>query len=465
MMKRLFNILSGGLGLLVLAGLAAVLYFFLNSAKQPEIASNPAQSSSSPIPAQVEPAVAATATRDPGVFQSPLPPPVEPTLVPPTTPAIQPPVCKFEGAMVKEPETSSQLDRFVFSEPKVIFSREAPIEIIEWLPDNRRLLVHVRNQTKQSIETVDTTNGASEVYADNLQNANQVHWVATENAVVYTEDKTSEFSGVDQFGVWLSRGKREPAQLLLEVGNDDLLRARGNAQKLPPGIARAFNLYDFPFDPEQWRYEKYPEDPYFLQSWSDVKFASLVSPDGSKAVFYGVPWLYLVDLKTNQPCEVDLGKYMQTYYTEQGLLRVFDALWSPDGKLLAMRVTVDFRGQLMHFNKLVILNTVTGELYRPEVKWSHIWDIQWFPDSRYLVVMGFSEEIDQPQLNEQIGIVDSLTQEFRLMLPNHVFAQGSQTGFQLALSSDGKNLTVNCPIISDKYPLGLKGQVCLIPIN
>jgi hypothetical protein len=150
MIKRLFNILSGGLGVLVLAGLAVVLYFSLNSVKQPEIASNPAQSSSSPTPVQVEPAEAATATRDPGVFQSPLPPPVEPTLTPPATPLIQPPVCKFEGAGTEKQEISSQLDQFVFSEPKVIFSREAPIDLIEWLPDNRQLLVHITIPIKQS---------------------------------------------------------------------------------------------------------------------------------------------------------------------------------------------------------------------------------------------------------------------------------------------------------------------------
>jgi hypothetical protein len=57
-------------------------------------------------------------------------------------------------------------------------------------------------------------------------------------------------------------------------------------------------------NPELWRYNKYPQDTYYLQSWSEIKFASLVSPDGSKAVFYGVPWLYLVDLKTNRPVKL-----------------------------------------------------------------------------------------------------------------------------------------------------------------
>lgn len=460
MIKRLFNILSGGLGLLVLAGLAVVLYFSLNIVKQPEIASNPAQSFSSPTPAQVEPAVAATATRDPGVFQSPLPPPVEPTLTPPATPLIQPPVCKFEGVVTEKPDPPSQLDQFVFSEPKVIFSREAPIEIIEWLSDNQRLLVHVRNQTKQSIEVLDTTTGQTEVYADNLQSASLIHWVATENAVVYTDHKTQEFSGVDQYSVWLSRGEGQPPQLLLEDAN--LLPTDAAARQLPPEIAKVLNVYDFPFDPEQWRYNKYPQDTYYLQSWSEIKFASSVSPDGSKAVFYGVPWLYLVDLKTNQPCEVDLG---QTYNSEQGPLRVFNAQWSPDGKLLALQTTVGYRGESMRPNKLVILNTLTGELYRPEIKLGYILDIRWFPDSRYLVVMGQSTEIEQPQLNQPIGIVDSLTQQSRLILPNHAFAQGSQAGFQLALSPNGKDLTVNCPIVSDKYPLGLKGQVCLISID
>jgi hypothetical protein len=314
----------------------------------------------------------------------------------------------------------------------------------------------------ESIETVDTTTGASEVYADKLENARQVHWVEEQNGVVYTDRKTAQFSGVDQYSVWLSRGEDQPPQLLLEDAN--LLPTDAAVQQLPPEIAKALNVYDFPFDPEQWRYNKYPQDPYVLQSWSEVKFTSSVSPDGSKAIFYGVPWLYLVDLKTNQPCEVDLG---QTYNSEQGPLRVFNALWSPDGKLLALQTAVGFREEDMRFNKLVILNTVTGELYNLDLKWSHVLDIEWFPDSRYLVIMGYLNDINQPYPHQyqQIGMVDSLTQQFRLMLPSQVFGGASPSGFQLALSPDGKNLTVSCRITSDKSPLTLKDEVCLIPIN
>ena len=461
-MKRLFSIIGGGVGLIVIFGLAAVLLFSLSGIRQTADAPETLQSSVSPVPMQSvsAPMTLATTTPDVGVFQSPLSAPVKPTPIPPTTPAIQPPFCKFEGVVTEEPETPSQLDQFVFSEPKVIFSREAPIEIIEWLPDNQRLLVHVRNQMKQSIEVLDTTTNQTEVYADNLQSASLIHWVATENAIVYTDHKTQEFSGVDQYSVWLSRGEGQPPQLLLEDAN--LLQTDAAARQLPPEIAKALNVYDFPFDPEQWRYNKYPEDPYVLQSWSEVKFASSVSPDGSKAVFYGVPWLYLVDLKTNQPCEVDLGK---TYYVEQGPLRVFNALWSLDGKLVAMQTAVGYREINMYSNKLVILNTLTGELYRPEIKWSHIWDVKWFPDSRYLMVMGYSDEIEHPYQNQQISVVDSLTQGVRLMLPDQVFGGGSQPGSQLALSPNGKSVAVSCPITSDEYPLVLKNQVCFIQVN
>lgn len=462
MLKQLLRIIGGGLGLLILVGLVAALFLDLRETKPTIVTPTTFQSFLSPISLLAQPptAVLATATRDPGVFQAPEPPPAKPTLTPPATPFIQPPICKFEGAVTEKPEAPSQLDQFVFSEPKVIFSREAPIDLIEWLPDNQRLLVHITIPIKQSIETVDATTGASEVYADNLENARQVHWVEEQNGVVYTDRKTAQFSGVDQYSVWLSRGEGQPPQLLLEDAN--LLPTDAAARQLPPEIAKALNVYDFRFDPEQWRYNKYPQDTYYLESWSEIKFTSSVSPDGSKAVFYGVPWLYLVDLKTNQPCEVDLG---QTYYVEQGPLYVFNAQWSPDGKLVALQTAIGYRGENLRFHNLVILNTLTGELYRPEIKWSYVLDVEWFPDSRYLVIMGQSPGIEQPQLNQSIGIVDSLTQQFRLMLPDYTFAQGSQSGFQLALSPNGKSLTVNCPLVSDKYPLGAKGQVCFISIN
>ncbi len=456
-MKRLRGLLEGGWGLLVLVGLvglAAVWLLFLRANSLPREVAQTSRFASPFNPTPSEP------TRV--EFQSPLPQ-IEPTVLPSVSPVTRPPpLCQFEQAGVSEAESPSQLDRFVFSEPQVIFSREAPIDIIEWLPDSRRLLVHMTIPLKQSIETVDADTGAIEVYADHLENARQVHWVEEQKGVVYTDRKTAQFSGVEQYAVWLSQDKGSlPWQVLADA---DRLQARENISVFPPGVARSLNVYDFPFDPEQWRYNKYPEDPYVWQSWREVKFASSVSPDGSKAVFYGIPWLYLVDLKTNQPCEVDLG---QTDYVVQGPLRVFNALWSPDGRLLALQTAVGYREELMYFNKLIILNTMTGEWYRPEIEWSYVLDIEWFPDSRYLVVMGYVNDIDQPypHQHQQIGMVDSLIQQFRLMLPNHVFGGASQSGFQLALSPNGKNLAISCRITSDKSPLALKDQVCFVTIN
>lgn len=449
-MKRLFNILGSVLGLLVLAGLVVVLYFALNSVKPPEFASNTLQASLSLTPAQVEPAVAATATYDPGVFQSPLPAPVEPILPTPTGWIIQPPLCQFEGKASTQPEKPLDLDQFVFSEPKVILSDKPAIEIIEWLPDNQHLLLHIRNQPKQSIEVLDILTGQTEVYADNLQNASQIHWVAAENAVVYIDAKTQEFSGVDQYGVWLSRGKGEPPQLLLEDTNQ--LQTEAGAEQLPPEVAKVLNVYDFPFNPEQWRYEKYPENPYILQSWMDKKFSSSVSPDGSKAVFYGVPWLYLVDLKTTQPCEIYLGKN----------IRATKVAWSPDSRLLAMLTTqTEYPQELWPFSHLVFLNLETGEVYQPDLDILNVWEMAWASNSRYFIAMGETNTSEDSYLKQQLSLVDILRKDSNVMLPDYVFG-GAQPGFQSALSFDNQKLSVSCPKLTNKSVHSFTDAICLI---
>ncbi len=448
-MKRLRGLLEGGWGLLVLVGLvglAAVWLLFLRANSLPREVAQTSRFASPFNPTPSEP------TRV--EFQSPLPQ-IEPTVLPSVSPVTRPPLCQFEQAGVSEAESPSRLDRFVFSEPQVIFSREAAIEIIEWLPDNRWLLVHVRDQTKQSIEVLDTVTGQTEVYADGLQSANEVHWVAGENAVVYTENRTLEISGIRQFAVWLSRGKGAAAQLLLEVDNADILRAKGNAQKIPSGIAQAFNLYDFPFDPELWRYNKYPENSFFMESWAEVKFGSSVSPDGSKAVFYRVPWLYLVDVKTGQPCEINLGQY----------IRANTVLWSPDSRLLAMIVRqTELAQELPPFSHLVFLNIQTGDVYQPDLEMRHIWEMAWASDSRYFITMGEIGDSENSYLKQKLALVDVLGKSSKSILPTCVFG-GAQPGFQLALSPDSKALSVNCPIVSDEFSLGLKDQVCLISIK
>lgn len=394
----------------------------------------------------------ATPTPAEAVFQSPLPTPVGPTLTPPATPPYQPPLCKFEGDVAGKPAAPSQLDEFLFSNPEVIFSREAPIEIIEWLPDNRHLLLHIRHQTRQSIEVLDTATGQTEVYANNLQSANQVRWVANENAVVYTDHKTQEFSGVDQYGLWLSRGQEQEPQLLLE--DAEQLRTEAGARQLPPEIAQALDVYDFPFDPEQWRYDKYPEDNYFIEAWAEKQFLSAISPDESKAVFYGIPWLYLVDLKTNQPCEIELGKYV----------RAGEVAWSPDSRLLAMLVTrTDSPQMLWPFSRLVFLNTETGEIYQPDLGISYVWEMAWTSNSRYFIAMGETGDGENAYLQQQLVLIDVLGQDFKRMLPDHVFG-GAQPGFQLALSPDNQVLGVSCPMIYGQFVKGTD-ILCLITTN
>lgn len=462
-MKRLLNILGNGLGVLLLVGLIVFLIFSLNGIRQgkntPGVFQSPIatpilESEPTPIPLPDDKPAEA-------VFESPLLPTTTPTLPPvepePTATLIpvaeRPPLCKFEGKVQETVADASALDAFEFSEPKVIFSREAPIEIIEWLPDNQHLLVHVRDQTKQSIEVLDITTGETEVYAEGLENARNIHWLPNEQAVVYTMVEFDESGEVTQDAIWLNRGKSSQAQFLLDYSQ--LADSKVVADRLPEEVIRKMNLSTIgKFNPELWRYQKY--DPTILESWSDVPFVSISNPQDAKAIVSGPPWLYLVDLKSNQPCEIDFEPYYHP----------FTMRWSADGRFLAMIVSNNDRFELMYSNKLVILDTETGKLYYPDIKiWSHIWDIAWFPDNRHLVAMGYSNDIEQPQLNEQIGIVNSLTGEFYLTTPEQVFAQGGQAGSQLALSPDGKSLAVNCPIVSDKYSLGLLGQVCVVAIH
>ncbi len=432
-MRRIFNTAGSIIGGLITIGVGVVLVLTLKGG-------SPADGQFLTFQSPIEKAIPApTDTPTLTQFSSPVKP-------------VIPPHCAFKKGNFSSSTQSLSQDTFSFSEPKIIFQREAPIEIIEWLPDNRHLLIHVRSVPRQSIEVLDTQTGDTRVYADDLENARNVHWLPNEQAVIYADRQTAKISGIDRYGIWLSRGADKVQYLLDYASLTDKAKARG---VLPAEATRWFGVAQYPFDPEQWRYENYAY-PDILKEWDKFPFAIAENRQHTKVVVYGPPRLYLVDRKTDKVCEIDSGE------PRYG----FSPQWSPDGRYLAMLTATNDPGTLMERNDLVIVDTVKGEVFKSNWAWSHTWDLAWFPDSRHLLMLGHpSETVENPAQKQRLRLLDVETGKVQALLPNYDFGGASQPGSQLALSSNGKSLILSCPIVSATSTLGVVDRMCFVSIT
>ena len=431
-MRRILNTVGNTIGLVVIVGIGIILVLTLKR-------TNPQNEQVPTFQSPIEKAVPAP-TNTPTLTQ--FSSPVKPNI---------PSRCAFKESDFTSLIQTAPPNIFSFSEPKVIFKRESPIEIIEWLPDNRHLLIHVRSVPRQSIEVVDTQTGDIQVYADDLENARNVHWLPNEQAVIYADRQTAEISGVDRYGIWLSRGVGKAQYLLDDAALTDREKA---ARVLPAEAVTWFGVAQYPFDLEQWRYENY-DYPNILKQWDKFPFGIVENRQKTEAIAYGPPRLYLVDRKTNKACEIDFGR------PRYG----FSPQWSPDGRYLAILTATNEPGTLMERNDLVIVDTVKGEIFKSDWQWSHTWDLAWFPDSHYLLMLGYpSEVVDNPAQKQRLRLLDVETGNVQAVLPNYDFG-GGQPGSQLALSDNGKEMVVKCPTWDTTKPLILKNRICLISIS
>ena len=162
-------------------------------------------------------------------------------------------------------------------------------------------------------------------------------------------------------------------------------------------ISDRLPVQQLPFNPEQWIYRKYPEalEPVFEPA--SYSFAVSSRADGSLIAFYGEPWLFFFDTRTNQACEVDLGLSSHGQPWRAGR-----AHWSPSGRYLAMNLLSAQPGQMATDWRITILDTFTGITYQPPV----YNEMAWVPNQDHILIMD-----DFTLVDVTTGDVRKLTEE------------------------------------------------------
>jgi hypothetical protein len=439
------RILRNGLALLVLLALAAGAVWLIAHSR--------------PRPAQVgqgSPLATPTTVRSPTLPRSPSPTPRQPGLPPlPTQAAGRVPFCTFPGSSALE-RRGPPPDAFTFAEPQVVLTDTVGIDIVDWLPDSRRLLIIRRGR----LETLDTRTGDVQVYSTEVGGL-RPFWLPQSQAAAYVKGAGAGGG----YNLWVSQGDAGAARPVIEGFTPDNLTIdssgylvyfirSGQPPSPVPEVAKGFfQVQIVPFSLDEWMYPKYPAGASYGRKQG---LTAARGPNGAQIAFFGDPYLFLFDVAQARVCEVDLGTS-----GEQLPLFPYDVRWSSNGHFLAMQATARYPGEAIRFARVVILDTANGELIRLELPLKYPTDIAWGPDSQHLMVLGYDLGDGRPSY--QLQLVHVPSGQVRRALPESTFGGGGE--WQVTWAANGRNIAIKCGIRAKDKPLIVQDRLCLIPVS
>lgn len=460
-MNRWTRFLLAGIPVVILGGL--LLIFFLNRpGLQPqavggEVATGLVQ------PGAESPDI----VEDRRPFSTP-----EPTMLAypgPATPTPNPerPVCKFNGH-APSPPTASLLDKFIFSEPQVVLTNTGQINVAGWLPDNQRVLIarmiNPEVSNEYAIETFNVRTGGSVGYGTSRRvSGSSPLWLPKAQKVAYRKDAEDIQDELVRVQVQISSGDSEPAEVVadyvgwnfsltsdqevayydltrpgrLQLWDETTKRSKTSNMDLTPWLAQDI-------------LETYPRGPY-----------SVWEPNGPQ-VFFNVPFLegaFLLGHRANGTvCEVSIPGT-----NSEAPSSVWQAIWSPNGRYLALSIVVQGPGRgRIFYRGLFILDTISGEWDQLDLGIWAINDMAWGPNSRYLSILADLE--NDGEVRQHLYLVDTFTNETRLMLQEQLVGQGSSNGtLQMDWSKNGKTIAWSCPLVEEGTIRA--DRLCLIDIT
>jgi len=341
----------------------------------------------------------------------------------------------------------------------VVLTHTSAIGIAGWLPDGQRLLItrRIPGQPREYVETFNVQTGELQRYGERRSFDAKPIWLTAERAVAF-----ADVSPDKQVVLRISRGESAPVEKAITGLAAPYLAASPDGRRVVFFTKAAQNRPEA-FDVAQVQQQTFPftlpltpwqELPALGQQVGPEPYRAIWHPDGNQVAFYNDTGFYLADLATGQICEVDLGPHVD------GKRWTFHAQWSPNGRYLAALTTVG--DPPVGFVDLSILDMTTGELrsMHPEVYINpgqyYVSEIAWASNSQ---IVGILAAVEEKEGNLPMGLylIQVATGQDRRMLPQLVFG-GGDAGWNLAWSSDGRQMIVNCPTRNE-------GRLCLVAVT
>lgn len=370
---------------------------------------------------------------------------------------IKPAICQFSGPANMSEVSALPLESLTLSEPRIIFQSKKEVGIAGWLPDSEQLLVAQDTENgHQAIGTINAQTGDFTIYATRDGTIKPV-WIDELKAVAYTTivDRHAE--------LWITDGAQNSSVINKSV---DSLSFSSDGRRL------FFISPDFGKQPQIWdtRTKTAVSGGPDLASFQYSKFSPIVDsiaktrtliirpqPFGSKIVYFNNPWLFLEDQTDKQVCEINLGQI-------GGIpVSVLNAKWSPNGQYLALITTAKLPEELVTFNSIVILDTITGKQYTPPVEVPIIFDLSWSGNSMYIAILA---EIPGRNILQGNLYLFGIKEPDRIIkISDQLFGGGIGDDWQLSWSPDNQRIAIKCSVWQEVEPLVFQDQICIIDTN
>jgi len=319
----------------------------------------------------------------------------------PTEPVVPP--CVFEpppGGFSDEPVIP--LDAYTFSEPQVVVTNTASIDIEQWLPDSETLLIGRHTGRGSAIELINTLTAEIVRLTEPDQSIGSARWLVEDQTVVWLE--LGSLNRETDPGYWVRSFDPPGDRRLSDNGTrgNDAYDISPNGKELVfmslPGGTQPLiwnqeirKMRSLSIDLVAWRYRKGPNYP-------PRPFSPLWHPDGDKILFQDGTWLFLYDLNTNSGCEIDMTLFVNQYKY------VREVSWSPNGRYLAIKnaESPPYTNTYGPHDLALVLDTYTGDVVQHSLG-NMVYSLSWFADNQTIAMIGQTEqEIKIPDF----GMVD-----------------------------------------------------------
>jgi len=443
-MNRTVRWLRNGLALLLLLALAAGAAWLIAQSRP-----RPPQPAGSPLPTP-------TPVRSPTPTQRAL-------QATPTSKALPAPTGTSSPIFPTSTPPGISPSSYMFGEPQVVLTHTTGIRIAGWLPDSRRLLISrdIPKGGGEVIETFDIQTKDIQRYGKRIPSDAKPVWLIAAGRPAWGE-LTSDRRWVLRIGSpdpgdgEIVASDLESMYLAANTGGQQILFFAKSDRERPQvfdSIEKRSHLAPFVIPAT-------PPQPRPLSPWLSP-YRAVWQPDDTRVAIYNGAAFYVADLSTGRVQAIDLGQR-----AEYGNYWVLYAVWSPNGRYLALIVAAGDMGQVYR-EELRMLDLTTGAVTVIGKEIPNPSETAWAPDSQHLVVLGWPGPERPTDVRAGLYLVDTRIGSVQRVLPDWLFslADYSIQGGGLSWSSGGENLVVACAIWAKTEPLITEGRLCLIPVS
>lgn len=368
----------------------------------------------------------------------------------------KPPFCDFSTGNSEQQAPNEAPVNLQFSEPRIIFSSETGIGIAGWLPDGKRLLL-TRDTAygSQIIETFNIISGESQIYAERHYAGGKPIWIEELNAVAFTTFVQ------DHEELWVSYGDpNQTEQLFPDVYSLSLTKFGGNLLFFSPSRGDQLLLLDINSKSAVAFGGSLNDLAYSNSSALEMTqapgytFQIAIQPSQKNIIYFGSALLFSTSIDTQETCEIELGS------GNSGPNWASMIQWNNEGRFLAIVLRSGNPGSLENTNKIMILDTSTGEKYFPEMETPFIYDYVWSPDQNVLLALGKTGVVDG-RAKMGLFLIDVNAKTVSRLFPD-LFFGGGGIG---KLAWIDNEVALDCTSWPQNENKAIEGRVCSMNIT